>query len=102
MTAADDPANADAGDDGEHRWGLVLAFDSDDPEFTRGFEAGRIWQATEEARPWSGLVSAGNAEMVMRIAESRGMTFRGEYLGNDWYEVEIGDVEHDTENSDAG
>ncbi len=71
------------------QWGLVLAFGTDDPEFTRGFEAGRIWQATEDGQPWSGLVSAPNAEMVMRIAESRGMTFRGEVLRNDWYQVEI-------------
>ncbi len=77
-------------DDTGRKWGLVLAFDTDDPEFTRGFEAGRIWQATEDGTPWSGLVTAANAEMLMRIAEARGMGVRAEDVGHDWYQAQVG------------
>lgn len=76
-------------DDDQATYGLVLPFDSDDPEFTRGFEAGIIWERTEEG-PYSGLIHAENAEMVMRIAEARGMSFAAQDAGDDeWLNVVI-------------
>jgi hypothetical protein len=69
-------------------YGLVLPFDTDEPEFTRGFEAGVIWERTENG-PYEGLIHAENAEMVIRIAEAREMTFVGEDVGNDWMQVTL-------------
>lgn len=73
-----------------HRWGLVLAFDTDDPEFTRGVEAGIIWAHLETYRCHEGIVSNANAEMVIRMAEARGMPFHAEELGDEWLYVTIG------------
>lgn len=68
----------------ESTYGLVLAFDTDDPEFVRGFQVGIIWGATEHGA-WEGMVEGANTEMVMRIAEARGMRFVAEPAG----EVEV-------------
>jgi len=67
--------------DEEGTYTLALAFDSDDPEFTRGFAAGIIWAETANG-PWEGPVDGCNAEMVMRIAEARGMRFTGVPAGD--------------------
>jgi hypothetical protein len=59
--------------------GLLLPFDSDEPEFARGFEAGRLWtvlQLQPDERQ-EVLVHASNAEMALRIAERTGRTVRG-------------------------
>ncbi len=75
----------------QQQWALVLAFDTDEPEFTRGVEVGIIWKATEDGRPWEGLVSAANTEMVIRIAEARGLSFRAHLAGDsgEWYQVTL-------------
>jgi hypothetical protein len=51
---------------------LVLPFDSDDPEFCRGFECGRMWEAVKHG-PCEFTIASVNAEMVLRIAEAAGM-----------------------------
>lgn len=69
-------------------WSLLLAFDSDDPEFARGFEAGRMWERVKDDRTtWDATVHASNAEMVMRMCESQERTFRAETLDDDYVQV---------------
>jgi hypothetical protein len=63
----------------------LLPFDTDDPAFVRGFEAGRVWarlRATGE--PVEEHVHAANAEMVLRMAEATGRDVRSEELGGEW------------------
>jgi hypothetical protein len=68
-------------------WSLLLAFDSDHPEFVRGFEAARLWEhARADHAPWERTVHATNTEMVMRIAEATGREFRAE-LDGEWLHV---------------
>jgi hypothetical protein len=73
----------------EGEFGLVLAFDTDDPEFTRGFEAGQLWERLERDGAADQLIHAENAEMVMRIAESRGLAFKAEDAGDGWLHVTL-------------
>lgn len=69
--------------------GHLLSFDSDAPEFSRGFEAGRIWTLLRERpdEPVAEYAHAVNAEMLMRMAEATGRQFEAEDLGDDWLEV---------------
>lgn len=67
---------------------LLLAFDSDDPEFARGFEAARVWSAVrliEHAADF--MVRAENAEMMLRIAEATGRQLRITELDDEWMEA---------------
>lgn len=77
-------------ENGSAGWGLVLAFDTDEPEFTRGVEAGMLWERLERDGCAAQLVSAANAEMVMRMAEARRLEFRADDLGGGWLHVVIG------------
>lgn len=71
-------------------YSLVLAFDSDDPEFTRGFEAGRLWERIQKDHTtWSQLIHVTNAEMVMRMCESEGRIFTAKDVDETWVEVTI-------------
>jgi hypothetical protein len=74
---------------GEADWGLVLAFDTDDEEFTRGFEAGQLWEALSRGGHVCRTVREENTEMVMRMAEALNMTFTGRDLGDGWLHVQI-------------
>lgn len=50
---------------------LALAFDTDDPEFARGVEIGRLWERLRgDPEPIAEMVHVHNAEMVLRIAEA--------------------------------
>ena len=71
--------------------GLILAFDSDDPEFARGFEAGRLWSQLRgcPGQPVIELVHARNAELVFRMADATGRSVRGEDIGDDWLENRV-------------
>ena len=54
---------------------LLLAFDSDEPEFVRGFECGRIWaeiRGNEDIVLGPYTMHSSNAEMAIRIAEACG------------------------------
>jgi hypothetical protein len=70
---------------------LILAFDSDDPEFARGFEAGRLWEMVKSNHaPWSQMIHVSNAEMVMRMCEAEEREFRAEDRNDEWVEVYVG------------
>lgn len=76
-------------DDSESEFSLVLAFDTGDPEFTRGFEAGQLWERVERDGEASQLVHAENAEMVMRIAEAKNLRFTAEEVADGWVKVRL-------------
>lgn len=76
--------------DGGCDWRPVLAFDTQDPEFARGAEAGILWQRLEQEDRVTAAISDRNAEMVIRIAEARGLPFTAEPLGEGWLTVTIG------------
>ena len=68
--------------------GLLLPFDTDAPEFARGFELGRLWallRLGEDVR--DEFVSSDNAEMVLRLAEATGRTVSAELLDESWMSV---------------
>jgi hypothetical protein len=81
------------------RYGLVLAFDTDDQEFLRGFEAASVYcdarslaageQVHEDDKPGMlrATVHATNAEMMLRIAEAHGLHVRSEDIAEGWLEV---------------
>lgn len=57
---------------------LILAFDTDDESFVRGFEAGRIWALMDE-NPYklTGMIfHAVNAEMIMRMIEIKDLKLK--------------------------
>jgi hypothetical protein len=58
---------------------LLLPFDTDDPEFARGFEAGRIWALLQHDpdQPHEVVVHAANAEMAIRMGEATGRRVQG-------------------------
>lgn len=64
---------------------LVLMFDTDDESFVRGFEAGRIWTLMEEnPDKLTGLIfHAINAEMVMRMLESKGLALKAKFTDDE-------------------
>jgi hypothetical protein len=71
-------------------YNLILAFDTDDPEFARGFEAGRMWERVKgDATTWDEMIHASNAEMVMRMCESQDRAFRADVVDDDWVHVWI-------------
>lgn len=63
---------------------LVLAFDSEEPEFSRGFECGVIWgRMLSDAGAFAHTIHAVNAEMAIRMAEARHRDFSArDYPGN--------------------
>ena len=67
----------------------LLAFDTDDAQFARGFELGRVWAALRATpdEPIQEYVHASNAEMVLRLAEATGRTVEATELGDDWLEA---------------
>lgn len=78
------------GDEEPTGYGLILAFDTDDPEFARGFEAGRLWERVKaDQTDWSQMIHAVNAEMVMRMCEAESRTFRAEEVNEEFVEVYV-------------
>ena len=73
-------------------YSLALPFDTDEPAFRRGVEIGHLWARVLECEPAPvrEMVHADCAEMVMRIAEARGLPFSAEPVGDDWLSVCIG------------
>lgn len=81
----------DSGDEQAVEWGLVLAFDTDDEQFVRGFEAGILWRRLEVEEGVEMTVRADNAEMVMRMAEARGVPFTADPTEDgEWLFVRLG------------
>jgi hypothetical protein len=78
--------------DGAMNYGLALAFDTNDPEFARGVEVGKLyeylrWNPDEE---FEQLVHLANAEMVLRIAEALGRPVVSEEHDTTWMTVTFG------------
>ena len=68
---------------------LVLGFDTDDPQYARGFEAGMLWERMNAEHHLVADIHATNTEMVMRMAEAKGFSFVAEDLNDDWTHVEL-------------
>jgi hypothetical protein len=70
-------ASADSSD-------FVLEFDSVNEEFQRGFECGEIWAClTDGVSEITALITASNAEMVIRMTEATKYSFEGRYLSKE-------------------
>ena len=67
-------------------FGLVLPFDSDDAEFCRGVEAGRLWEQLKTGEPVEQTIHATNAEMAIRMCEALDREFSAEELDDTWLE----------------
>lgn len=66
----------------------VLSFDNDTLDFTLGVEVGILFRRLqEEPLPIEAVVHVENTEMVMRLAESMGMTVRSDDAGDKWLTV---------------
>lgn len=75
----------------EESYGLLLPFDSDEDEFTRGFEVGALWERLDrDGFLHQPLAHASNAEMFMRMAEAKGLPFRAETVNEEWIGITIG------------
>ena len=60
---------------------FILEFDSSHAEFQRGFECGEIWAClTDDVEAVHSIITADNAEMVMRMAEATNYSYEGRYL----------------------
>jgi uncharacterized protein involved in high-affinity Fe2+ transport len=60
---------------------FLLEFDTANEEFQRGFECGEIWAClTDNVLAVKSIITAKNAEMVMRMAEATGYSYEGRYL----------------------
>lgn len=66
---------------------LVLAFDTDDPAFARGFEVGKVWAGLGEGERHF-TVHQNSAEMVLRMAEAKGLTVRSTPVDDNYIDVE--------------
>jgi hypothetical protein len=66
-----------------------LRFDTDDPEFARGFEIGILWERLNSLGSCHMAVQASNAEMVMRVAKAAGCDFCGQEIDEDRISVEL-------------
>lgn len=72
----------------------LLPFDTDDAEFARGFEAGRLWALLRGAEDEViETVHAANAEMILRLGEATGRHVQAVELDEDWIEVTFAEVE---------
>lgn len=72
----------------------LLAFDTDDGEFARGFEAGRLWallRTTEDEVV--ATVHASNAEMILRLSEATGRHVQAVDLDETWIEATFAEVD---------
>lgn len=83
----------------DDHYALDLAFDTDDPEFCRGFEAADVYRdcerfaaggggrACDEPGTLGATVHATNAEMMLRIAERFDLRVQSHEVGDGWLEV---------------
>ena len=73
----------------------LLHFDSEDPEFARGFETGRVWSQlqADPGEPVIEIVHSANAEMLIRMGEATGRAFEADELGDGWMEIRFAAAE---------
>lgn len=63
---------------------FLLEFDTSDSEFHRGFQCGEIWAClVDGVQEVQAIISANNAEMVLRMTEATGYTFVARYLNEE-------------------
>jgi len=72
------------------RMNLLLAFDTDSPEYSRGVELGILWETLRRDGHARCMMHDGNAEMMIRAAEALNLPFRAEPAGDGWLHAEIG------------
>lgn len=66
----------------------MLPFDRDEPEFARGVEIGMLYERLRSGfMPVEALVHESNIEMILRLAESFGVSARSEDHDDDWLTV---------------
>lgn len=72
-----------------HDYKLVLPFDTDEPEFVRGFEAGRLYERVKENEDdkIEQTIHTENTEMAIRIAEAMDRSFSAHVLDDNWVSV---------------
>ncbi len=76
--------------DDAQAYGLLLAFDSDSEDFTRGFEIGQLWERlNRDGFLHQPLAHASNAEMFMRMAEAKGCKFTADPVNDEWLSITI-------------
>lgn len=64
---------------------LLLEFDRNEPQFSFGFEIGRLWAIISETEEeYETEVHTANAEMILRLAEAAERTVRTAEVGNGW------------------
>jgi hypothetical protein len=68
---------------------LALAFDTDDPEFCRGVEAGRLWEQLKTGERVEQTIHATNSEMAIRMCEALEREFSAEVLDETWVELRV-------------
>lgn len=66
---------------------LLLPFNTDSAEFTRGFECGHVWTKLRETDEREFTVHWTNAEMMLRVAEALGLEVEARELDEAWTEV---------------
>lgn len=67
---------------------LVLPFDRDQPEFARGVEIGMLYERLRSGfLPVEAMVNEANIEMILRLAETFGVSAKSEDHGGDWLTV---------------
>jgi class 3 adenylate cyclase len=65
---------------------LLLRFDTDDAQFARGFELGRLWSMLRDRpdEPVTALAHVSSAEMLIRMGEATGRVVVGEFHDDTW------------------
>lgn len=79
----------------EASFDLILPFDTDDPQFVRGFEAGCLWGQLKSGEALRQTIHATNAEMAIRMCEATGRQFLAEDLDDTWVELHVAEGEDD-------
>ncbi|GGK61506.1 hypothetical protein Sme01_03250 [Sphaerisporangium melleum] len=64
--------------------------DGMDVPFFTGFTLGRMWQRLKTGSPVRAVVHTYGTEMVIRMAEAKGLPFSAEYLSDSFSLVTIG------------
>ena len=70
-------------------YSLALEFDTNDPEFARGVEAGRLWEMLKSGEAVQQTIHATNTEMAIRMCEAGGRAWRAEPLDETWIELYV-------------
>lgn len=67
---------------------LLMPFDTDDPQFVRGFEAGQLWERLSQ-RPdeHSVTLHSTNMQMAIRTASAKGYAVEFQQEDNTWIEA---------------